>query len=466
VVAAAGIAAALVIGAARAGTKATGRALEQFADEMEGYAKAQDDREIQSRLWGLAACAVVEANQELLLLAERAKKTGVRVPLPSPFDLTGHGLADTRAWVVQTQQTLISCRAQIEQAEADRERQALFAKLPAPADPEITAADLLADFAATLADRHRKSRRDQRTATVAPAPDRRATRTSPMPQRPRTASPIHDEAVAQPKADKVRVRAEINEVLARLDLDATAAERQEAVLAAAHAARQDDIGISHTYLNALTRKVDEVINPRAARRREAAGMLAALEHPVVVEAIADATPLPPHLRSIERLRAVVRGDADLTDEDRRDAGKSLAWAQKQVERRRLLDAMTETFAGLGYSVTTGMRVGYTAGLCVAREAWRGGHNANVWIDEAGNVQWRLVELAANAGAETSRCEDINRSMRVVGETLAQRGFDVTVEVPEILVKPEAAHDQRAKPVVKREDESQPAQKSIDPTEDR
>ena len=106
----AGLAAALVIRAAQAGTEATGRALEQLANEMERQAKAQDDREIQARLWGLAAGAVVQTNQELRLLVGRAEQAGARVRLPESFDLTGHGLADVRGWVTRTQEALAAAR--------------------------------------------------------------------------------------------------------------------------------------------------------------------------------------------------------------------------------------------------------------------------------------------------------------------------------------------------------------------
>jgi hypothetical protein len=406
----AGLAAALVIRAAQAGTEATGRALEQLANEMERQAKAQDDREIQARLWGLAAGAVVQTNQELRLLVGRAEQAGARVRLPESFDLTGHGLADVRGWVTRTQEALAAARPEVERAEAEREQRALLAYVPTPAGGSLTAAELLADFAKTLAYRYQ-----------------------PVP-------PV-------PGVDKGRVRAEIDEILARLDVDATAAQREDVVLAAARTAKQTDFGASRTYLEALASKVDDDVNPKAAGRREAAGWLAALEHPVVAEAIEEtAPPLPPHLRAIDRLRAVVRGDAELTDDDRGDALNALAWAQQQVERRRLLEVMAEIFADLGYSVTAGMQDDHLARLCVAREAWRGGHSADVWIGEAGEVRWRLVELVQDAGAAGSRCEDINQGVRVVGEKLAQRGFDAEVQVPAVPVEPLQRHDGRRPPV--------------------
>jgi hypothetical protein len=438
VVAGAGLAAALVIQAARAGTEATGRALEQLGEEMERTAKAQDELEMRTRLWGLAAAAVVQANQELRLLAARAEKAGVRLLLPPPFDLTGLGLADTRGWVAHAQEALAEARATVERAEADREQRALLAKLPAPANGSLTTARLLARYQGVLAGRRQEQIQEQ----------------------------IQERQPVQlsPRLDKSRVHAEIDEILARLDVDATAADRELAILAAARAAKQKEAGASRTFLETLARTIDKEINPKVAGRREAAGWLVALEHPVVADTIADTVPLPPCLRSIERLRAVVRGDTDLTDADRSDALSALAWAQQAVERRRLLEALAETFTGLGYTVTTGMQVHHTDALCVARDGWRDAHSADVWIDEAGSVKWHLVELAPGASGEASRCEDLNSSMRAVSETLTRRGFDATVQVPETLVKPERRHiEGGVVPGWSTEDDAR-KERSVDPDE--
>jgi hypothetical protein len=438
VVVGAGMAAAMVIQAARAGTEATGRALERLGDEVERTAKAQDELEMRTRLWGLAAGAVVQANSELCLLAARAGKAGVRLPLPPPFDLTGLGLADIRGRVAQTQQALADARATVERAEADREQRVLLAKLPVPADSSLTTAQLLARYQGVLARRRQDQIRQQ----------------------------IQEEQPLQlsPQVDKSRVQAEIDEILARLDVDATAADRELAILAAARAAKQNEAGASRTFLDTLARTVDKQINPKVAGRRQAAGWLAALEHPVVVNTIAETVPLPPCLSSIERLRAVVRGDADLTDADRNDALSALAWAQQAVERRRLLEALAETFTGLGYTVTTGMQVHHTDALCVARDGWRDAHSADVWIDEAGSVKWHLVELAPGATREASRCEDLNSSMRAVGETLTRRGFDATVQVPKTLIKPFRRHIEGRVVSERSTEDSTRKQRSVDPNE--
>lgn len=464
-VAGAGLAAALAVRAARAGTEATGRALEQFADQLECQARAQDDRALQARLWELAAGAVVATNQELRLLAARAERAGVRAPLPGPFDLTGHGLAGTQDWVASASEALASARAAVERAEADQQRRVLLGQLPEPADDSVTAADLLRAWEQTLASR----RRPGHAGRPSPAP---GWERPPLADIPADAPPLAAILPDAPRAaaarvDLGRVRAEIDTTLARLDLDATAAEREEAIRAAARAAKQRDLGASRTYLDALARRVDEVINPRAAGRRDAAGWLDALEHPVVAEAVAETTPpLPPCLGAIDRLRAIVRGDTDLTDADRRAARDALAWAHRQVERRRLREAMAETFARLGYAVTTGMQVHHTTALHVAREAWRDGHRAEVWIDEAGQVQWRLVELAPDAGGAASRCQDLNQSMGVIGEALAQRGFDAEVRVPAVPLQPVAAHTGSRGAGEYHDHDAGLASRQIDPTEER
>ena len=393
-------AATLVIRAAQAGTEATGRALERFADEMERKAHAQDDLEIRTRLWELAAGSVVQSNQEVRLLAARAEKAGVRLALPGPIDLTGCRLADTPELVAQAQQALARARAAVEQAEAVRERRVLLAKLPAPAGGAPTAAELLARHQEVLARRER---------TVSKA---RAAEWTPS------------------KVDESRVQAEIDAILSRLHEDATADDRAEALSAAAQAEQKKSTAMSRTYLDALARTVQKEINPRIARRREAANLLAALEQPLVVEAIGDlAPPRPPCFDSIERLRAVVRGDADLTDDDRRAARSALDWAQVEMDRRRLLDGVAEAFSRLGYSVTTGMQVHHSPTLSVTRQAWHGGHAADVWIDEVGRVRSRLIQLVPEAGGEASRCADLNDSLRHVGAELNRRGVDTQVHLP-------------------------------------
>jgi hypothetical protein len=392
----AGVAATLAIRAAQAGTEAAGRALEQFADEMERRADAQDDLEIRTRLWELAAGSVARTNEDLRLLAARAAKAGVRVALPRQVDLTGCRLADTRGLVAQAQAALAGARAAVEQAEAVRERRTLLAKLPAPAaGPD--AAEILARHQEVLASRrHRKA----------------STWTAPQ------------------QLDEGRVRAEIDEILGRLHEDATADDRAEALAAAARAELKKAAPMSRTYLEALARTVQNEINPRVARRREAAGLLAALEQPLVAEVIGElAPPRPPCFDSIERLRAVVRGDADLTDADRRDAHSALDRAQVELDRRRLLDGVAEAFSGLGYSVSTGLQVHHSPTLSVTRQAWRGGHCADVWIDEAGRVRSRLIQLAPEAGGEAGRCADLNDTLRHVGDELNRRGIGAQVHVP-------------------------------------
>jgi hypothetical protein len=410
VVVGAAVAAALVIKAAQAGTAATGRALEEFGDEMARRADAQDDLEIRSRLWGLAAGAVVQVNQDLRLLWVRAARVGVRVPMPSPFDLTGRSLADARGWVEQAREQLAVARAAIERAETECEQRILLAQLPAPADTSMTAEELLARYQ-TVLDR----RRTQRASTATPVP-------------------------VAPRADRDRVQAQIDAILSRLSADANAADREEAIRLASAAAAQRDAGLSSTYVEALADTVDNGINPRIARRHEAAGLLVALDHPLVADVIERTATVPQCAGSVERLRAVVAGDADLTAADRRDAASTLAWVQREVDRIRLLEALAETFTGLGYAVSTGMEVNHTAALSVTRGSWNDEHSADVWVDEKGQVRWEMAELQAGAGAEATRCEDLNETMRRAGEVLEARGFETTVQVPATLRRPVRRHD--------------------------
>lgn len=438
VVIGAAVAAALVIKAAQAGTAATGRALEQFGDEMARRADAQDDLEIRSRLWSLAAGAVVQVNQDLRLLSARAARVGVRVPMPSPYDLTGHSLADIRGWVAQAQEQLVVARAAVERAETQREQRTLLAQLPAPADTSLTAAELLARYQ-TVLDRRRAQRDEQRRTTATPVP-------------------------VAPRVDKDRVHGQIDAILARLSPDANAAEREQAIRLAAVTVSRLDAGLSSTFVEALADTVDDELNPRIARRQEAAGLLEALDQPLVTDVIAKTATVPQCARSIERLRAVVAGDADLTVADRRDAESTLAWVQREVDRLRLLEALAETFTGLGYAVSTGMEVNHTAALSVARGSWNAEHSADVWVDEKGQVRWQMAELQAGASAEATRCGDLNESMRLAGEALAARGFETTVQLPPALRKPVRRHDPARRPQQRTDDTTAGNYRTIDATE--
>jgi hypothetical protein len=334
---------------------------------------------------------------------------------------------------------MAEARLAVERAEASREQQRLLDRLPKPADDGPTVAEALAHYSRVLA------ARQLRPDPVAPYV---------VTERPTVT------------ADRDRVRAEIDMILARLHVNANAEEREQAIVAAARAAQQRQAGMSRTFVNTLARTVDTEINPKVARRDEAARLLTGLEHKVVTDAIAETSPLPPHLVALERLRAVVRGDADLTDDDRRTAQDALAWAERQADRRRLLDAMADTFAELGYDVTTGMQVNYTETLCVSRDGWGDDHTADVWVDPAGQIQWRLVELQAGAPAEATRCEQLNASMRKVGDTLAQRGFDAEVIVPDELIKPVRRHEGRPRREPRTIDHGALVARAINPDEEQ
>jgi hypothetical protein len=423
VVAGAGIAAMLAVRAAQAGTEATGRALERLGDEMLRAADAQDDRAMRARLWEVAAGAAVQTNQDLRLLHVRAEHAGLKLALPPSLDLSECRLADIKALVAGTQNALADARRQVEQAEANRERLTLLAKLPAPADTGLTVAEVLARHQEVLARRRRVTTTAATTAAL-------------------------------PEIDAADVKARINEILLRLDDGSTAADRERVLLAAARAEAKKDPGASRTFVETLARIVDKEINPTVARRREAANLLDALEHPAVTEVINDlAPPRPPCFSSIERLRAVVRGDADLTEDDRRDARSALARVEPELNRRRLLDGLVGAFAGLGYEVSTGLETQHSATLSVARAGWNGGHTADVWVDSEGHVQARLVQRAAEAGEEAGRCADLNASLHRVGEELNRRGIAAEVRVPS-----------RPLPALHRHGDSNSSTTSVDDTE--
>lgn len=395
----AGAVAALTIQAARAGTQATGRALEGAADEMARVADAQDDLARRSRMWELAAASAVATNRDLCLLAARAEHAGVQLPLPPPIDLTGCRLADIRGLVARAQESVARLHREVERAEAASERRTLVASLPVPPDGSPSAAELLA--------RHQQVLARRRTGARLP------------------------EWTAPSRIDEADLRVEIEAILARVDGDATREERATVLLAAAQAAKPRSAALARTYLDALARIVQQEVNPRAASRREAATLLAAIEQPLVAAAIEDqAHPRPPFFDAVQRLRSVVRGDADLTPADRRDADRLLCWAQEELDRRRLLATVAETFERLGYTVTTGIQTRHTGEMSVTRTAWHGDYTADVWLDDTGQVHSRLVQLTRGAGAEARRCTELNDTLQQVAAELDRRGTDAQVNLPD------------------------------------
>lgn len=400
-VAGAGLAAVLVIRAAAAGTAATGRALEHFGAEMERLAAAQDDLAIRTRLWEAAASAVVSTNQELRLLIARAEQVGLQPELPPFIDLTRCALADTRALVAHAQDALAAARTQVIRAEAERDRQVLLAKLAIPLAELPSTAELISQHRQAFALRWAKLATSA-ASVVPPAP-----------------------------ADQSVLQAEIDQILLRLDPDAIASEREQVMAAVARAEkRSGDAATARTYLDSLRRLVDKKINPRVARRREAAGLLSGLTHPAVGELIGELVPPRPSLRdSIERLQAVERGEAELTDSDLRAAHRELSWLSDELERRRLLDAVAEAFAGLGYSVTTGLEVHHCAGLSLTKPSWHGEHTADVWLDVHDKVQFRLVQRALNAVGEATHCAELDADAQQVSDQLERRGLAAKVDLP-------------------------------------
>jgi hypothetical protein len=400
------LAAVLAIRAGVVATGVAGRALEQLGDAMEQLADARDDAYLRARLWENAASAAAHTNQELRLLAARAEQVGIRPDLPPFVDLTGCVLADTYALVSRTEQALNSARVEVIRAEAERDKRVLLAKLAVPTVDLPTAAEVLADYRAALAARWV-------TAVAEPKP------------------------VLPPMADESWVHTEVDKALCRLDHDATADERAQVLAVAALAERKSDIGLARTRLEALADLVDLTINPKVGRRRKAAGLLTGLTHPAIIALASEPVPPRPTLfASIEGLEEVVRGKRELTDADRALAHQELSWAAAELERRRLLDALTEAFAHLGYAVTTGMQVTHSSELSVTHKAWDGQYTAKVWVNAAGNVQSRLVQVAPNATGEASRCAELNSSLIQVGEQLAQRGLSTQVNLPSSLLPAE------------------------------
>ncbi|MEV6343262.1 hypothetical protein [Actinoplanes sp. NPDC051851] len=376
VVLTAAAAAALTVWAANQAAEAALRGLGNLGESLERTAEAQAAAAIAALRWPRVAAEVVELNARLRLLTERASRAGVAVAIPEPLVLAGRTEQEAATWAARAAPLLRAAAEAVAAGCAATESERLAAGLPESIRSAPGTAAALSRLQQTLRDRHR---------TAAPAP---------APARPAAPAP------------------DLDGILRTLDEDATEQERLTVLRTAALAGGAAPAE-ARAYVRQLRSRVAE-LNGRAERRRLAATLVTALEEPVVVR-----TPPPgPYGGTAARLRAVIGGQADLTEELLTEASGALRWAETVIRAAYVRETVSACLAEQGYTVDAGD----PAELRLSHADWHGEHSAAVWVDTAGTVHGRLereedVDGDEAAGRDRERCDTFTADLAVLAGRL-------------------------------------------------
>jgi hypothetical protein len=368
-VAAAG-AAVLVVNAANQAAEGAVRAVGRRGEELEALADSRSETERNALRWQAAAADVVGLNARLRLVSQRAQQSGVPVDLPPPLDLTGRSREDAIRWAQQAERRLIQAQQALDAAAAESQWRHLTAELSSRVTGQSDTTAALIAYQATLRQRHQ----------------------------------VLDRSVP--------IGTELDEIVRRLDPDATTNEQTRVLRTAAYARAQREQYDADAYRFALQRLVDHDINPKVARRRLAAEWLQALEQPSVSSAIAQADPPTPFSGTAAKLLAVIEGSAELTPQLHTEAKEALAWAGAVTRQAFIRDMLRTCLTDAGYSVEGEFTTQHALRLRASRPDWHGEHSAELWVDETGSVEGRLVREYDMAGddaqaQDSARCEDFH-----------------------------------------------------------
>ncbi len=387
VVQAASVVGAAVLEAAEVAADATLKVVGDWGAAVERQDNAQLTAEQYLTEWHMAAADAVSLNSSIRVLNERAKALGVTVSLPGALQLDNRNLADIGRWVLDTMPRIATARAALADAAAKPEWSRLVAALPVSAASRSDVTQALQRFQATLT-----QRRAVHAATASTAFD----------------------AVA-----------EAERIVARLDPDVTGADREAVLAGAGRVAAQTDPGIARSYLLALRRKVNQA-NPKATTRRQAAGWLQALEHPVV----ARAQNTPEGLDRVRRALHAAIGTGELDPESQKRLPALLNWAAAVARLHYRRDLVAQQLRARGYTVTEATDTSTTARLRVERGDWRGETVAEVWLDADGAVNGQIIR-ESGAGDEAARQDQDRREE--LGEHLADVAHELSHQGIEGLV---------------------------------
>jgi len=161
------------------------------------------------------------------------------------------------------------------------------------------------------------------------------------------------------------------------------------------------------------------VNGTVAARRLAAQWLEAFEEPIV----AGVEPPEPFAGTAARLRAVVAGEAELTQSLRSEGVQAVEWAFAFARQHFVRDLFCAAAAAQGYTVEGEFDDWSSSELRLSRPDWRGEHSAEVWVDRRGAFHGHVVREALIEGDEAHlreriRCAGFNADMASLGRQLA------------------------------------------------
>lgn len=377
----------LVVQAANVAAEGAVRAAGDYGAALEQQAAAQADAEVNAAVWQSVAAEVVELNARIRLLAERARRSGAGVALPAAVRIAGRSAAEVVAELRDARRQLIVAQQALHTAAIA----GATVRLPAGAAQGL--------------------------------PDRAAVNTALLRYKRALESRLAVGAVPVARTAVTTGRAigadEVAAVLSTLDPDAGETEQIEVLQAAARVQR-DDPREAETYLLELQARIHRA-NARAAGQRLAAQRLLALEEPAVAQEI----PPEPFAGTAARLRAVVAGDQEFTDELRKESHAAVDWAA-DVTRQHLVEHMfRQCLADDGYRVEGGFDVEHSSTLHLTREDWRGENSAEVWVDEEGIVNGRVLRHVQGLDDQSrarnqGRCNEFNATLEKIGAELGAR----------------------------------------------
>ncbi len=381
------IGAAVVVGGAILVARAAGAAIEgsvriigEQGARLEARVDAIEATAAEALRWEAAAADVVSVNARIRLLRERVVTAGVTMAVPQPLRLESScDPAELTRWARAAQQELAKAQAELDRV------------LPPPRLNLVSAREAVSETASALARYEQALRRRYEVAVTVPA----------VP------------AVSQQ---------DVELVLTLLDPDATTAERNSVLEAAALV--QQHPHNADMYVSEMRDRINE-INPKVARRRVAAGWLESLEDGPL--------PHPPAEmeKTVIRLRQVVSGAADLTAEDRARGLRMLAWVEETRRQQLVRELVSHCLTEDGYHVEETFDVQNTVGLKLSKEDWNGQHTADVWVDRDGLMHARVVRGAGARGSDArltdeSRCAEFATALERAGDKLVIDGSSVTV----------------------------------------
>jgi hypothetical protein len=357
----------------------------------EALAAAACEADRQALEWQAAAADVVGLNARLRLAAHRAEGAGVTVDLPPPLDLAGRSRDDAVRWAKDAERQLAVAQRALDTAATQAQWHALTTALPTRVGEQPDIAAALAGYRDTL--------RQRRLPDAAPA-------------RPGYGT-------------------DVEEILLRLDPDATTEEHTEVLQAAARVRTEPDRHNAAAYLNSLKRVVQEV-NVRVANCRAAAEWLQALEQPTVSGAIIDADPPSPFTSTAAKLDAVFRGTAALTPELRAEGRAAVAWAFDITRMHYIKENLQSLFADAGYRIQEESSTHRELGFSVSHPDWSGEHSGRVRLTNDGKLVSDLVDEVKVSGdveeaRARARCDDFHGVVKSFSDSIPDTKLTVELK---------------------------------------